>query len=193
MSGAEAGSPVSAPAGFLAPLRLKLRGPRVQGLLEMLHVGLRDEDVLASRFLIVSQYDGDRTRRQPLEMPGRYRFHSTRPAPCKRVSVAPSVDRQSKGGVNFRAHDATVLQCPAVEVGEGSACVMPRGSFRASVSQLSGDLLDHEPLSVERDRVTGPLALQLSIDGGLGGDAHDLIAVAHKLACRHGNNEIPSA
>ena len=26
--------------------------------------------------------------RQPLEMPGRYRFHSTRPAPWKRVSVA---------------------------------------------------------------------------------------------------------
>ena len=40
--------------------------------------------------------------RQPLEMPGRYRFHSTRPAPWKRVGVASSVDRQSKGGVNFR-------------------------------------------------------------------------------------------
>ena len=37
--------------------------------------------------------------RQPLEMPSRYRFHSTRPAPWKRVSVASSVDRQSKGGV----------------------------------------------------------------------------------------------
>jgi hypothetical protein len=47
--------------------------------------------LLASRFLIVSQYDGDKTRRQPLEMPGRYRFHSTRPAPWKRVSVASSV------------------------------------------------------------------------------------------------------
>ena len=35
-------------------------------------------------------------------MPGRYRFHSTRPAPWKRVGVASSVDRQSKGGVNFR-------------------------------------------------------------------------------------------
>ena len=40
--------------------------------------------------------------RQPLEMSGRYRFHSTRPALWKRVSVASSVDRQSKGGVNFR-------------------------------------------------------------------------------------------
>ena len=40
--------------------------------------------------------------RQPLEMPGRYGFHSTRPAPWKRVGVASSVDRQSKAGVNFR-------------------------------------------------------------------------------------------
>ena len=40
--------------------------------------------------------------RQPLEMPGRYGFHSTRPAPRKRVSAALSVDRQSKSGVNFR-------------------------------------------------------------------------------------------
>jgi hypothetical protein len=35
------------------------------------------------------------------------------------------------------------------------------------------------------------LALQLSIDRCLGGDAHDLVAVAHKSACRHGNNENP--
>src|SRR6266513_3490145 len=40
--------------------------------------------------------------RQPLEMPGRYGFHSTRPAPWKRVSAALSADRQSKSGVNFR-------------------------------------------------------------------------------------------
>ena len=40
--------------------------------------------------------------RQPLEMPGRYCFHSTRPAPWKRVSAALSIDRQSKSGVNFR-------------------------------------------------------------------------------------------
>jgi hypothetical protein len=40
--------------------------------------------------------------RQPLEMPGRYGFHSTRPAPWKRVSAALSVDRQSKSGANFR-------------------------------------------------------------------------------------------
>ena len=44
----------------------------------------------------------DMPARQPLEMPGRYRFHSTRPAPEKRVGVASSVDRQSKAGVNFR-------------------------------------------------------------------------------------------
>src|SRR6516162_2172297 len=41
---------------------------------------------------------------------------------------------------------------------------MPGRRFRPSVSQLSGDLLDHELSSVERDRVTGALALQLSID-----------------------------
>src|SRR5215831_4090637 len=69
--------------------------------------------LLASRFLIVSQYDGDRTRRQSLEMPGRYRFHSTRPAPWKRVSVASSVDRQSKGGVNFRR---TTRRCFSVRL-----------------------------------------------------------------------------
>ena len=46
--------------------------------------------------------------RQPLEMPGRYRFHSTRSAPWKRVGVASSVDRQSQGGVNFRH---TTRQC----------------------------------------------------------------------------------
>jgi hypothetical protein len=40
--------------------------------------------------------------RQPLEMPGRYGFHSTRPAPRKRVSAALSVDCQSKSGMNFR-------------------------------------------------------------------------------------------
>jgi hypothetical protein len=66
---------------------------------------------------------------------------------------------------------------------------MPRGSFRPSVSQLSGDLLDHELRSIERDRVTDALALQLSIDRRLGGDAHDLVAVAHKVACRHRNTK----
>jgi hypothetical protein len=35
-------------------------------------------------------------------MPGRYRFHSTRPAPWRRVGAASSVDRQSKGGMNLR-------------------------------------------------------------------------------------------
>jgi hypothetical protein len=40
--------------------------------------------------------------RQLLEMPGCYYFHSTRPAPWKRVSVALTVDRESKSGEKFR-------------------------------------------------------------------------------------------
>ena len=146
--------------------------------------------------------------RQPLEMPGRYCFHSTLPAPWKRVSAALSVDRQSKSGVNF----SRTRQCFSVSLSRSgkawedrpdraichirfvpgtqrgsrrSPCVMPRGSFRPSVSLLSGDLLDHELPSVERDRVTGALALQLSIDRCLGGDP--MISLpSHKLACRHG-------
>ena len=55
----------------------------------------------------------DMPARQPLEMPGCYRFHSTRRAPWKRVSVASSVDRHE-----LQAHDATVLQCLAVGVGK---------------------------------------------------------------------------
>ena len=154
--------------------------------------------------------------RQPLEMPGRYGFHSTRPAPwdagrvastrsrsgseapepgpprlCagrnrrRRRSATPrtargeryvSVDRQSKGGVNFSRMTRRRL---AAEVSEGlgrshrpshtssasllsthtvsrrSPRVMPGRRSRPSVSQLSGDLLDHELSSVERDRVTG--------------------------------------
>jgi hypothetical protein len=39
---------------------------------------------------------------QLLEMPGCYYFHSTRPAPLKRVSVALTVDRESKSGEKFR-------------------------------------------------------------------------------------------
>ena len=48
--------------------------------------------------------------RQPLEMSGRYGFHSTRPAPWKRVSAALSVDRQSKSGETSGAQgdDASV-------------------------------------------------------------------------------------
>jgi hypothetical protein len=45
------------------------------------------------------------------------------------------------------------------------------GSFRPLALQQSGHLLDHELPSVERDRVTGALALQLSIDRRLGGNA----------------------
>ena len=50
-------------------------------------------------------------------MPGRYRFHSARPAPWKRVTriAALSVDRQSKRRSELQAHDATVVQCLAVE------------------------------------------------------------------------------
>src|SRR5262245_63054798 len=79
---------------------------------------------------------------RPLEMPGRYRFHSTR---------------------------------------------------RPSLSQLSGDRLDHELRSVERDHVTGALALQFRVDRGLRGYAHELVALAQELGCRHGNDEKPSA
>ena len=90
-------------------------------------------------------YEKDMPARQPLEMPGRYRFHSTRPAPWKRVSVAST------------ASPRAVLQCPAVEVREGLGrspglchtssasllgahkdsgqlpCAVPRRSFRRRV------------------------------------------------------------
>ena len=102
--------------------------------------------------------------RQPLEMPSRYGFHSTRPAPWKRVSAALSVDLQSKSGVNFRR---TRRRCFSVWLSRSgkawedrpdrvvrhplhswaphtgsrrSPCVMPRGSSRPLVSQLSGPL-----------------------------------------------------
>src|SRR5262249_53587098 len=39
-----------------------------------------------------------------------------------------------------------------------------RRAYAEGQLSLSGDLLDHELPSVERDRVTGALALQLSID-----------------------------
>jgi hypothetical protein len=95
--------------------------------------------------------------RQPLEMPGRYCFHSTRPA-LLAVSAALNVDRQ-KSGVNFN-RTRQLLQCLAVEVRKAledrpdratrhplhslapytgsrrSPCVMPGDSFRPLVSQL---------------------------------------------------------
>ena len=52
---------------------------------------------------------------QPLEMPSRYRFHSNRPAPWKRVSVASNVDRQSKGGVNFKRSFSNSRLWPEVD------------------------------------------------------------------------------
>ena len=125
---------------------------------------------------------------QPLEMPGCYGFHSTRPAP--RAASQCGVERRPplQGRSELQAHDATVLQCLAVEIREGlgrspsrairhpvpsqaphivsrrSPCVMPGRRFRPSVSQLSSDLLDHEFPSVERDRATGALALQLWVE-----------------------------
>ena len=104
----------------------------------------------------------------------------------------PRASTASQGRSELQTHDATVLQCLAVEVREGGTpglchtssasflgtphsgqlpCAMPRRCFRPLVSLLQGDLLDHELPSVERDRVTGALALQLSIDRSLSGDA----------------------
>jgi hypothetical protein len=121
--------------------------------------------------------------RQPLEMPGRYCFHSTRPVPWKRLSVASSVDRQSKSRVNFRRTRRRCFRVWFPSSGKAWAgrpdrairhplpskalhtgwrrlpCVMQRSGFRLFVSQLSGDLLDHELSPVERDCVTGALAL----------------------------------
>jgi hypothetical protein len=86
-----------------------------------------------------ARFDAQRNMpaRQPLEMPGRYRFHSIRPALWKRVGVASSVDRHSKGGVNLRH---TTRRCFSVwlsrsgkawEDRPGCAiviCVLPRHS-----------------------------------------------------------------
>ena len=98
----------------------------------------------------------DMPARQPLEMPGRYRFHSIRPAPWKRVGVA-SRRPPFQGRSELQAHDATVLQSLAVEVREGLGrspglchtssasllgahkdsgqlpCAVPRRSFRRRV------------------------------------------------------------
>jgi hypothetical protein len=52
---------------------------------------------------------------QLLEMQGRYRFHSSRPTPWKRVSVASNVDRQCKGGVNFKRSFRNSRLWPEVE------------------------------------------------------------------------------
>ena len=57
--------------------------------------------------------------RQPLEMPGRYCFHSTRPTPWEAsqcgVERRPPVQERSE----LQAHEATMLQCLAVEVRKG--------------------------------------------------------------------------
>jgi len=57
--------------------------------------------------------------RQPLEMPGRYCFHSTRPTPWEAsqcgVERRPPVQERSE----LQAHETTMLQCLAVEVRKG--------------------------------------------------------------------------
>src|SRR5215469_9226532 len=57
--------------------------------------------------------------RQLLEMPGRYGFHSIRPAPWEAsqcgVERRPPVQERSE----LQAHEATMLQCLAVEVRKG--------------------------------------------------------------------------
>jgi hypothetical protein len=94
--------------------------------------------------------------------------------------VASSVDRHSKGEMNFSARrdDASATwSATSLLFGRNVdtsrsflgtpqdsgqlPCVMPTRCFRPSVSPLYGDLLDHELPCVERD-VTGALALQLS-------------------------------
>ena len=106
--------------------------------------------------------------RQPLEMPDRYRFHSTRPAPWEASQCGVERRPPVQGRSELQAHDTTVIQRLAVEVREGLGrspgprdpspasflgtpqdsgqlpYVMPTPCFRPSVSLLSCDLLDHE-------------------------------------------------
>src|SRR6516162_9474125 len=57
--------------------------------------------------------------RQPLEMPGRYSFHSTRPAPSEVSQCGVERRPPVRGRSELQAHDTTVLQCLAVEGKEG--------------------------------------------------------------------------
>src|SRR5215468_8630231 len=57
--------------------------------------------------------------RQPLEMPGRYGFHSTRPAAWEACQCGVERRPPVQGRSELQAHDTTVLQCLAVEVREG--------------------------------------------------------------------------
>ena len=102
-------------------------------------------------------------------------FHSWEASQCG-VERRPPVQGRSE----LQAHEATVLQCLAAEEREGlgrspGPCHTSSASFLSTPhrfakvaermpGQLSGDLLDHELSSVERDRVTGALALQLDSD-----------------------------
>ena len=52
-------------------------------------------------------------------MPGRYRFHSTRPAPWEASQCGVERRPPVQGRSELQAHEATVLQCLAVEVREG--------------------------------------------------------------------------
>ena len=61
----------------------------------------------------------------------------------------------------------TLHSTAPTQVRDGRRALCPRGSVRPLVSQLTGDLLDHELPSAERDRVTGALSLQLNIDRSL--------------------------
>jgi hypothetical protein len=112
-------------------------------------------------------YAGTPTIRNALSL--LFPFHS--PAAMGGVSVWRRASTAVQGRSELQPHDATVLQCLAVEVREGlgrhtssafflgtpqnsgrSPCVVPRRRFLPSVSKLSGDLLDHELPSAERDR-----------------------------------------
>ena len=66
-----------------------------------------------------STYRKAKPARQILEMPSRYCFHSTRPTPWEAsqcgVERRPPVQERSE----LQAHEATMLQCLAVEVRKG--------------------------------------------------------------------------
>ena len=61
----------------------------------------------------------ERLCRHAMEMPGRYGFHSTRPAPWEAGQCGVERRPPVQGRSELQAHEATVLQCLAVEVREG--------------------------------------------------------------------------
>src|SRR5215475_3298671 len=81
--------------------------------------------------------------RQPLEMPSRYRFHSTRPAPWKRVKLVwRRASTAVQGRSELQPHDTTVLQCLAVEVRNGL------GRSPVGPHAVGARLRDHAGLSI---------------------------------------------